>query len=135
MLLSLLAWLSLAGGMPATADFAAQEKPAAETQAEEKKKKERPQDFVIFGNVFTEQGFSLPGVEAAVRVAGEKKIRWRAVSDRRGEFAVHVPGGAEYEVTVRAKGFQEQTRKVNGRSGIREDCVFRMQRPPGGKNQ
>jgi len=91
--------------------------------------------FLLFGTVFTEKGLALPGAEIAIRRAGEKKVRWRAISDRRGEFAVRVPGGAEYELTVTAKGYQDQTRKTNGRAGDREDMVFRMQPAAGEKEK
>lgn len=85
---------------------------------------------VLFGTVFTPQGFGMAGAEIAVRVAGEKpekKPRWRASSDRRGEFAVQVPPGAEYEVTVTAPGYKDESRKVVPQEGVREDMVFRMQ--------
>ena len=91
--------------------------------------------FLMFGTVFTEQGFSLPGAEIRVRRAGERKVRWEARSDRRGEFAVRVPKGAEYELTVKAQGFQEQMRKVDARAGSREDIVFRLQPVVGGKKK
>jgi hypothetical protein len=41
--------------------------------------------------VFTDQGFALPGARVRVRRADEKKPKWEATSDRRGEFAVRVP--------------------------------------------
>jgi len=91
--------------------------------------------FLIFGTVFEERGFALSGAEIAVRRAGKKKTRWRQYSDARGEFAVRVPPGAEYELTVKAKGYAEQTRKVDARKGAREDAVFRMQPAPGGKKR
>ena len=76
------------------------------TVSDEPKKKPRLADqFLIFGTVFQESGFLLAGAEIQVRRAGEKKVRWRQYSDRRGEFAVRVPPGAEYELTVKAKGF------------------------------
>ena len=90
-------------------------------------------DFVVFGTVFTEKGFALPGAEVRVRRAGERKARWEARSDRRGEFAVRVPRGAEYEMTVTAAGYQEQTRKIDARTGNREDLVFRLPPASGGK--
>jgi hypothetical protein len=90
--------------------------------------------FLIFGTVFTEQGFALPGAEIEIRRAGEKKVRWRAASDRRGEFAVRVPPGTAYEVTVKAKNFEPGARKVEATPGGREDLVFRM-KPAGGKQE
>lgn len=105
-------------------------------QPDEPKKKQRLADqFLIFGTVFEESGFLLPGAEIRVSRAGEKKVGWRQYSDRRGEFGVRVPTGAEYELTVKAKGFEEQSRKVDARSGSREDLVFRMKPLPGGKKK
>lgn len=90
-------------------------------------------DFLLFGTVFTEKGFALPGAQIRVRRAGERKARWEARSDRRGEFAVRVPRGAEYEMSISAAGYQEQTRKIDARTGNREDLVFRLQPASGGK--
>ncbi len=85
--------------------------------------------FLVFGTVFTGRGQLLPGAEIGVRRGDEKKYRWRAVADRRGEFGIRVPMGAEYEVRVRAKGFAEETRKVDARQGSREDLTFRLSLP------
>jgi hypothetical protein len=101
--------------------------PAA-AQAEEPKKgpkQKAAEQFLIFGTVFQESGFLLPGAEIQVRRAGEKKVRWRQLSDRRGEFAVRVPAG-EYELTVKAKGFETEARKIDSRSGQREDLTIRL---------
>ena len=98
---------------------------------DEPQKKPRLTDqFLIFGTVFEEAGFLLPGAEIRVRRAGDRKIRWRQTSDRRGEFAVRVPPGAEYELTVKAKGFEEQSRKIDARTGDREDLIVRMKPLP-----
>ncbi len=107
------------------------EPPAA--GAAQSKKGAHENDFVLFGTVFAEKGFALPGAEVRVRRAGERKPRWEARSDRRGEFAVRVPRGAEYEMSVSAKGYQEQTRKIDARTGSREDLLFRLQPASGGK--
>jgi carboxypeptidase family protein len=101
--------------------------------AAQSKKGAHENDFVLFGTVFTEKGFALPGAEVRVRRAGERKPRWEARSDRRGEFAVRVPRGAEYEMSISAKGYQEQTRKIDARTGSREDLLFRLQPASGGK--
>ncbi len=97
------------------------------------KKASRQKDLLLFGTVFTEQGFVLPGAEIRVRRAGKRKTRWEARSDGRGEFAVHVPHGAEYEMTVRAAGYQERTQKIAAKSGSRADLVFRLSPAPGRK--
>ncbi len=100
----------------------------------EQKRKGPAEDFLVFGTVFNQQGLSLPGAEAGIRRAGEKNIRWRGRSDRRGEFAIRVPHGAEYELTVEARGFEKQERKVDARHAQREDFTFRMQ-PAAGKEE
>ena len=101
--------------------------------ADQKEKRSHQNDFLIFGTVFTEQGFSLPGAAIRVRRSGEKKVAGEATADRRGEFAVRVPQGAEYEITVAAKGFQDETRKIDAKLGNREDLVFRLRPASGGK--
>lgn len=99
-------------------------------------KRPRPcQEFLIFGTVFEESGFLLPGAEIQVRRAGEKKVRSRQTSDRRGEFAACVAPGAEYELTVKAKGFEEQSRKIDARTGNRGDLTIRMKRRPEGRRK
>jgi hypothetical protein len=90
-------------------------------------------DFVIFASVFTQQGFSLPGAKVRVRLAGEKKFQWEAMSDRRGELGVRVKQGAEYELTIEARGFKPETRKIDAREGNREDLTFQLEPLAGGK--
>jgi hypothetical protein len=120
-LLTLLLLASLSGWAGVSAKNAAQEK------------KKRPPEVVITGTVFTESGFSLTGATIRVNRVGERKARWEAASDRRGEFGVRVPQGAEYEVRVNAKGYEEQSQKVDGRSSTYENLVFRMTPAAGGK--
>jgi hypothetical protein len=85
-------------------------------------------DFLVRGTVFTQEGFALPGAELRIRQTTEKKIRWQTVSNSRGDFAVRVKMGADYEVTVRAKGFAEQSVPVDAKTGDRyKDLVFRME--------
>ncbi len=93
---------------------------------EKKKKHSHEHDFLLIGTVFTEKGFSLEGAALHVRRMTEVKFRWEARSDRRGEFAIRVPQGADYQIVVQAKGFQVQTRTVDAKSGDREDLVFRL---------
>jgi hypothetical protein len=90
-------------------------------------------DFVIFATVFTDRGFALPGARVRVRREDEKKFRWEAMSDRQGELGIRVPQGAEYQLTVEARGFKEQTRKVDARDGNREDLTLQMEPVAGGK--
>ena len=104
---------------------------SAKGAAQEKKK--RPPEVVIMGTVFTEKGLSLAGATIRVNRVGERKARWEAVSDRRGEFGVRVPHGAEYEVRVKARGYEEQKQQVDGKSSTYENLVFRMTPEAGGK--
>ena len=98
------------------------------------KKYSHANDFLIRGTVFNEKALSFPGVELRIRVAGEKKYRLNSYTNLRGEFAARVPQGASYEIAVRAKGFEEQTRTVDARNGANEETiVFRMQPVAGGK--
>lgn len=89
--------------------------------------KSHAHDFIIFTTVFTEQGFALPGARVRVRRTDEKKFRWEAVSDRRGELAVRVPQDSEYEMTVEAHEYKMQTRKVDANEGNRADVTIRME--------
>jgi len=83
-------------------------------------------DFVIFATVFTDRGFALPGARVRIRRSEEKKFRWEAVSDHQGELAFRVPQNAEYEMTIEARGFKPQTRKIDAREDNRVDLAIRM---------
>jgi hypothetical protein len=99
-----------------------------------KKKYSHLNDFLIRGTVFTDKALSFPGVQLRIRRAGEKKFQWESYTNSRGEFAVRVPQGSEYEMVVRAKGFVEQTRTIDAKTGGNEESmVFRMQVTSGGK--
>jgi len=107
---------------------------ATSSSKSSKTKYSHANDFLIRGTIFTEKALSFPGVELRIRKAGEKKFRWESYTNSRGEFAVRVPQGADYELVVRAKGFAEQTRTVDAKNGMSEEnMVFRMQPAAGGK--
>ena len=97
------------------------------TQPAKKKKHSHADEFLIRGTVFTPEGLSFPGAELRIRRSGEQKFRWETYANSRGEFAVRVPQGADYEIIVRAKGFQEQSRPLDAKSGREESMVFRME--------
>jgi hypothetical protein len=99
------------------------------------KQEEFENSFLFFGTVFTEQGFLLPGAEVKVRRTSERKTRWEAYSDVRGEFAVRVPKGDSYEIQIKAKGYLPMTRTVDSKAGGRQDMVFHMQPDPKGKRK
>jgi hypothetical protein len=101
--------------------------------AGQKQTQSHADDFLIFATLFDGRGFALPGAKVRVRRADEKKFRWEAISDRRGELGIRVKQGAEYEVTIEARGFQPQTRHVNAREGTQEELTVRMEPLAGGK--
>jgi Carboxypeptidase regulatory-like domain len=102
-------------------------------ESSSKSKHSHAHDFLIHGTVFTPSALAFPNVRLRIRRATEKKFRWETYTNSRGEFAVRVPQGLEYEVVIAIKGFTDQTRTVDARSGISEDTVvFRME-PAGGK--
>jgi carboxypeptidase family protein len=100
----------------------------------EKKKYSHQNDFLIRGTVFNEKALSFPGVQLRIREAGQKKYRWETYTNSRGEFAVRVPQGSAYEMLVHAKGFSDQTRTIDAKSGRNEETeVFRLEPVEGGK--
>lgn len=110
---------------------AAQSSPSAESTSKQNPNQSATRhsnDFLVRGTVFTPEGFALPGAELRIRRSAEKKFRWQTVSNSRGDFAVRVKMGADYEVIVRAKGFAEQSVPVDAKTGDRyKDLVFRLE--------
>jgi len=47
-----------------------------------------------------------------IRRKGEKKFRYEMYTNSRGEFAIRVPDGIEYEVVIRQKNYQDQLQIV-----------------------
>ena len=92
-------------------------------------------DFLIVGTVFDPKGYAFPGVRLKIRRSTEKKFRWDDFTNSRGDFAVRVPKGSEYEMVVHAKGFADQTRELDTKTGQDEArLVFRME-PGGGEKK
>lgn len=92
-------------------------------------------DFLITGTVFDSKGYAFPGVQLKIRRSTEKKFRWTDYTNSRGDFAVRVPQGTDYQIVMRIKGFADQTRDVDAKSGLGETrLVFRME-PGGGKKE
>ena len=91
-------------------------------------------DFLIRGTVFTDKALAFPGVQLRMRRTGEKKFRWEDSTNSRGEFAIRVPQGGQYEMVVHVKSFADQTRTIDARTGSGENnVVFRMERTKKGK--
>jgi hypothetical protein len=110
---------------------AAPPSPAPDSSSKEKpdkKKYSHLNDFLIRGTVFNERALSFPEVELRLRKEGEKKYKWQTYTNSRGEFAVRVPQGSNYEILVHMKGFVDQTKTVEAKGGGNlETVVFRMQ--------
>jgi hypothetical protein len=101
--------------------------PQPESSSQQKSSRRHGDDFLVRGTVFTPQGFALPGAELRIRRASEKKFRWQTISNSRGDFAVRVKMGADYQVILRVKGFPDQSQSVDAKTGERfKDLVFRM---------
>ena len=119
---------------PATQPPPAEAPGAAASSSSKHSRNSHAHDFLIIGTVFTDKALAFPGVRLRVRRATEKKFRWDAYTNSRGEFAIRVPQGAEYEMVIVAKGFTDQSKRINAKSGISEDnVVFQLQPAAGGK--
>jgi hypothetical protein len=93
-----------------------------------KQKFSHADDFLILGTVFDERGLSFPTVQLRIRRSNEKKFRWDTFTNSRGEFAIRVPKGSDYEMIVHAKGFVDQSRPLDAKTGLSEArLVFRME--------
>ena len=107
---------------------APQPAPAESSTKQQKQKYSHANDFLIIGTVFDAKGLAFPGVELKIRRRNEKKYRWDSYTNSRGDFAVRVPQGSDYEMLVRAKGFADQTRALDAKTGVNEArIVFRME--------
>lgn len=114
---------------------APQPAPAESSTKQQKQKYSHANDFLIIGTVFDANGLAFPGVELKIRRRNEKKYRWDSYTNSRGDFAVRVPQGSDYEMLVRAKGFADQTRALDAKTGVNEArIVFRME-AAGGENK
>jgi hypothetical protein len=111
--------------------------PASGAPAPERSLKEKyshTNDFLIIGTIFDPQGYAFAGVELRIRRSNEKKYRWDSYTNSRGEFAVRVPQGSDYEMVIHAKGFRDQTRALDAKTGVSEArMVFHMESAEGAK--
>ena len=119
---------------PAQQDAPASQPQASSPSKNGKHKYSHANDFLIRGTVFTEKALSFPGVQLRIRRLGERKFRWEDRTNARGEFAIRVPQGTQYEMVVHAKGFADQARTIDARNGSGENnVVFRMESVKRGK--
>jgi hypothetical protein len=109
---------------PAAAPPAA---PAQESSSASEHKSKIP-PFLIIGTVFNERALAFPGVEIKIRRKGEKKFRFDTYTNSRGEFAIRVPDGIEYEVVVREKNYKEQTQVVAANmADVQKRLTFKLE--------
>jgi hypothetical protein len=103
----------------------------SESSSSRKSKHSHADDFLIRGTVFNERGLALQGVKLRIRRSDQKKPHWETYTNFRGEFAVRVPKGPDYEIAAESKGFAKQSQAINGQS--EENVVLHMQPVSGGK--
>jgi hypothetical protein len=128
-LVGLVAWCAIAQEPPPAAT-----PPASGSSSSKGKKYSHASDFLIIGTVFNDKGYAFSGVELRIRRSNEKKFRWDSYTNSRGDFAVRVPQGTDYELVVHAKGFADQTRSMDAKSGVSEArLVFRLEPAKDGK--
>jgi hypothetical protein len=107
---------------------------SSESSSAQKGQYSHANDLLIRGTVFNEHGLSFPNVKLSIRRATEKEKHWETFSNFRGEFAIRVPQGADYEVVAEMKGFTKQSHLINGKDGVAEEKVtFHMEPVAGGK--
>jgi hypothetical protein len=121
----------IAGQDAATPAGTATQPAPSESSSARKSKHSHANDLVIRGTVFSERGLALPGVKLRVRKADQKKSHWETYTNSRGEFAVRVPKGPDYEIAAESKGFAKQSQAINGQS--EENVILHMQPVSGGK--
>jgi len=99
-----------------------------QTQNDGKPGKARPiPSFLIIGTVFNEHGLSFPGVQVRIRRAGERKYAWETYTNTRGEFAVRVPPGVDYEVLVHIKKYKDQTKSVDSKVDVQQRLSIQLE--------
>jgi hypothetical protein len=122
----------LAGQEPAAPQDSKSATP--ETSSTTKGKHRHANELLIRGTVFNERGLSMHGVKLRTQRANAKKPHWETYTNFRGEFAVRVPKGSDYQIAAEMKGFATQSRAVGGKDGAAEEkVIFRMEPVKGGK--
>jgi hypothetical protein len=89
-------------------------------------KKPSPDDCVFRVTVFNEKGARFPDVEFTAHPVGKKKPHWDGYSDARGDFSFRVSNLGDYEIAVKTKGYEVQTKKVTSEAGEKLDIVMTL---------
>lgn len=104
--------------------------PLTREQRNDSKKREK-KSALIFVTVFTTDGFALPGVPVTLKRKDDRKPKWKATSDARGEFALRVPAASGiYEVSTASKKHQNQTKTVEVVGQESVTVIFRLKPLP-----
>ncbi|HEY8716288.1 MAG TPA: carboxypeptidase-like regulatory domain-containing protein [Candidatus Acidoferrum sp.] len=134
---SVISWLPLAAAQDAASGNATSARAQAggvESSSAHKSKPSHANDLLIRGTVFNEHALALQGAKLRVRRSSEKKSRWQTYSNFRGEYAIRVPQGSDYEVEVESKGYAKQSQAIHGQAGEGEQkAIFHMEPAKGGK--
>src|ERR1700682_4156874 len=91
--------LPLVAGQDAATTAGSQPAPS-DSSSSRKSKHSHVDDLVIRGTVFNERGLALQGVKLRIRRSDQKKSRWETSTNSRGEFALRVPKGPDYEIAA-----------------------------------
>ncbi len=63
-----------------------------------------------------------------IRRKGDKKFPLTTYTNSRGEFAIRVPVGIEYEVLVRQKGYKDQSEFLTANAeDVQKRLTFRLE--------
>jgi Carboxypeptidase regulatory-like domain len=108
--------------------------PATERSSTSKSKRSHANGLLLRGTVFNQRGLAMGEVKLRIRRANEKKSRWETYTNSRGEFAIRVPPGSDYEMQAESKGFEKQTRAIAAKdSSGDEKIIFHLEPLKGGK--
>jgi len=123
---------ALAAQEPATSPGSSS--PATQSSSTSKSKRSHGNDLLLRGTVFNERGLAMREVKLRIRRANEKKNHWETYTNSRGEFAIRVPPGSDYEIQAESKGFERQTRAITAKDSIGDEKItFHMEPLKGGK--
>jgi hypothetical protein len=62
-----------------------------------------------------------------IRRSGEKKFAWETYTNSRGEFAVRVPPGYDYEVVTHMKKYEDQSQNVDSKVDVQQRLSIKLQ--------
>jgi hypothetical protein len=111
---------------PATPDSqTAPATPGTGSSSSKTKTREIP-SFLIIGTVFNESALSFPGVQVRIRRSGDKRFKWETSTNSRGEFAVRLPPGYDYEVVTHVKKYVDQSTNVDSKVDVQQRLSIKL---------